>query len=265
MTRFGVMKHLQGARGGGPGDHAAARPREAPLPQPRPDPAHPRPLGEQVRRALGGGAQRAQDRTGGGLMRRPYTVIDGTERCRVRDLHQDDAGAALGGDHRPEMRAQVQLRGRDRLRLDARLAATSAGAPGVGSRSPRARTSRSTRRAGSCRRFTALWSDEVKAEGDLAGDLGDRAGRRLLPADASPTTSCRGRQQRALRRLADDPLRPQDAARDRRAARHARARCATPARAASSAVEAEPEPVERPQPEPAPARRCGRRRRAGCG
>ena len=31
--------------------------------------------------------------------------------------------------------------------------------------------------------MTALWSDDVAAEGDVAGDLGDRAGRRLVPAD----------------------------------------------------------------------------------
>ena len=37
-----------------------ARPREGSLPQPRPDPAHPRPLGEQVRRAVGLRADRSQ-------------------------------------------------------------------------------------------------------------------------------------------------------------------------------------------------------------
>ena len=57
---------------------------------------------------------------------------------------------------------------------------------------------------------------------DLAGHLGDRAGRRFLPADRHPRSAARGRQQRALRRLADDPLRPEDAARDRRDADDAR-------------------------------------------
>ena len=70
--------------------------------------------------------------------------------------------------------------------------------------------------------FTALWSDDVKSAGDLAGHLGDRAGRRLVPADGHARPAARGRQRRALRRLADDPLRPQDAARDGRAARDAR-------------------------------------------
>ena len=40
-----------------------------------------------------------------------------------------------------------------------------AGSPTAPGRSARARTSRSTRPAGSCRRMVALWSDEVKAEG----------------------------------------------------------------------------------------------------
>ena len=61
-----------------------------------------------------------------------------------------------------------------------------------------------------------------EARGDLAGHLGDRAGRRFLPADRHPRPAARGRQQRALRRLADDPLRPEDAAGDRRAAHDAR-------------------------------------------
>src|SRR5690349_13438128 len=55
----------EGARGGGTGDDAEARPRKAALPQPRPDQAHPRQVGGQVRGALGLGAQWAEARTGG--------------------------------------------------------------------------------------------------------------------------------------------------------------------------------------------------------
>jgi hypothetical protein len=97
MTRFGVMKHLQGARGGRPGRHPPARPREAPLPEPGPDPARPRPVGEQVRRALGrlrSATSRADWRTHG---------------KGVRDLHQDHPGAALAGDHRPEIRSKYNF------------------------------------------------------------------------------------------------------------------------------------------------------------
>ena len=53
MTRFGVMKHLKQLEEAGPRRDQAARPGEAPLPEPGPDPARPRPVGEQVRRALG--------------------------------------------------------------------------------------------------------------------------------------------------------------------------------------------------------------------
>ena len=62
--------------------------------------------------------------------------------------------------------------------------------------------------------------------GDLAGDLGDRAGRQFMPADGHPRSAARGRQQPALRRLADAALRPQDAARDRRDCSPRRDRCA---------------------------------------
>ena len=69
--------------------------------------------------------------------------------------------------------------------------------------------------------FRALWSDDVKREGHVAGHLGDRADRRLLPPDRDPRPAPRGGQQRALRRLADGAVGPQDAAGDRRAAHHA--------------------------------------------
>ena len=65
MTRFGVMKHLKVLEEAGVVTTRTPGPREAALPQPRPDPARPRPVGEQVRRALGGDAQRAQDLSGG--------------------------------------------------------------------------------------------------------------------------------------------------------------------------------------------------------
>ena len=59
MTRYGVMKHLRVLEEAQPRDNQEARAREAPLPEPRPDPARPRQVGEQVRGALGGHAQRA--------------------------------------------------------------------------------------------------------------------------------------------------------------------------------------------------------------
>src|SRR3954462_7400151 len=72
MTRFGVMKHLKVLEEAGlgvgqrRGREQARWPREAALPEPRPDQARPRPVGEQVRRAMGGDAQRAQAHTRGG-------------------------------------------------------------------------------------------------------------------------------------------------------------------------------------------------------
>src|ERR1700750_361681 len=78
MTRFGVMKHLKvleeaglvGTRRRGRGEPEFREPgppgaREAAFPEPGPDPARPRPVGEQIRRALGRRAQRAQDENRG--------------------------------------------------------------------------------------------------------------------------------------------------------------------------------------------------------
>ena len=76
--------------------------------------------------------------------------------------------------------------------------------------------------------FNALWSDDVKAAGTSRvtweiEPVGDSC-RLTVTHDQLPD----GRQRRALRRLADDPLRPEDAAGDRRDARPRPARCATP-------------------------------------
>ena len=49
----------------------------------------------------------------------------------------------------------------------------------------------------------------------LPGDLGDRGGRRLVPADRHPRPAPRRRPAGALRRLADDLVRPEDLAGDR--------------------------------------------------
>src|SRR5206468_3686761 len=98
----------EAARGGGTGGHPPARPREAPLPEPRPDPTRPRPVGEQIRRALGLRADRAQAPTGG------------TDGEGFRDLHQDHARTPLGGDHRSRDPEQIQLRRSSHRRVEAR-------------------------------------------------------------------------------------------------------------------------------------------------
>ena len=70
--------------------------------------------------------------------------------------------------------------------------------------------------------FNALWSDEIKAQGTTRvtweiEPVGDSC-RLTVVHDQLPES----RERRAVRRLADDPLRPQDAAGDRREADHAR-------------------------------------------
>src|SRR5262249_51876516 len=68
-------------RGRRPRRHAPRRAGEAPLPESRPDPADPRPVDRQVRRAPGVGALRAQDTTGGTSM--TTTVAQTTQVYQV--------------------------------------------------------------------------------------------------------------------------------------------------------------------------------------
>ena len=66
----------------------------------------------------------------------------------------------------PEIRSKYNFGARVDVRLDARARASRwAHRDAPGRCSARARSSRSTRRAGSCRRMVALWSDDVKGEG----------------------------------------------------------------------------------------------------
>ncbi len=82
----------------------------------------------------------------------------------VRDLHQDDAGAPLGGDHRQRDAADLQLRRRGQLRLDARIALRGAH-PGAGIAISEGENLEVDPPRRLVQSFDALWSDEVKAEG----------------------------------------------------------------------------------------------------
>ena len=118
----------------------------------------------------------------------------------------------------PEHAREVQLRRRRRVRLDAPAPSYTAGVPGVVDIAAGENLEVDPPRR-LVQSFTALWSDEVKAEGTSRvtweiEPVGDSC-RLTVIHDQLP----RGRQRRALRRLADDPLGPQDAARDRRGAR----------------------------------------------
>src|SRR3954471_3328517 len=90
----------QGARGGRARRHEAPRPREAAFSQRRPDPAHPRPLGEQVRRADGRRPQPAQarPRTGVRTMEKVYEIYIKTTPERLWEAITD-----------PEIRAKYNF------------------------------------------------------------------------------------------------------------------------------------------------------------
>src|SRR5258708_3242742 len=193
----------QGAGGGRARHHETSWSREASLPEPRPDQARPRPLGEPLCRALGGDAHGAEEDDRGA-----------DNGKGVRDLHQDDPGAPLAGAHRSAAAKPLHLRRRCSVRLDAGLelrGGASWGRPDDVRREPRGRPAPPA-------------PPELRGEmergrrggGHVGGDLGDRARRRLLPAAGDPRSAPRGRERRALRRLADDPLGPEDAAGDRR-------------------------------------------------
>jgi hypothetical protein len=68
--------------------------------------------------------------------------------------------------------------------------------------------------------------------------VGDRTGLRLVPAHAHARPAASGRERPALRRLADDPLRPEDLAGDGRAASRPPARSCGSAESGSSRARA---------------------------
>ena len=76
--------------------------------------------------------------------------------------------------------------------------------------------------------FRALWSDDVKAEGTsrVTWEIEPVQDSCRLTVDARQLA--RGCELRTLRRLADDSLGPENAARDRRIAHHARGPFGTP-------------------------------------
>ena len=152
MTRFGVMKHLRVLEEAGLVVTRTARPREAALPEPRPDPARPRPVGEQVRRALGRGAQRAQDDMEEGRMEKVFEIYIKTTPERLWEAITD-----------PEHAAKYNFGVGRGVGLDARLAYRRC------TRRPAAIAEGENLEVDPPRRlvqsFNALWGDDVKAEG----------------------------------------------------------------------------------------------------
>ena len=227
MTRFGVMKHLKVLEEAGL-VVARKRGREK-LHFLNPVPIrliHDRWVSKYAE-PWASRAHRAQDPTGGHAMTTDVTTVSfarGTAPVAghrsVRDLHQGHPGTHLGGDHRPRAAREVQLRGADAVGLGDRV-----DVPRGRARRLRHRRGREPRRRATPAARPVL-QRPVERRGQGAGNhpghLGDRAGGRLLPADGRARPAPGQRERRAVRRLADDPLRPEDAAGDRRAAHHTR-------------------------------------------
>ena len=208
MTRFGVMKHLKLLEEAGLVVDPAARAREAALPQCRPDPARPRPLGEQIHRALGRRAERSQTRIGGQTMEKIFEIYIKTTPERLWQAITDtemrrkyNFGAVVTSDWTPGSRYQGV--GGEATIFEGRESGGRSAAP-TRPELPRA-MGRGRESEGTSR---VTW--EIEPIGDSC----------LLKGH--PRSTARGRQQSALRRLADGPLRTQDAAGDRRDSDHAR-------------------------------------------
>ena len=131
-------------------------------------------------------------------------------------------GAALAGDHRSGDPGTLPVRCAHRVGTGRPGRATTSPMPEGLARSSRARTSRSTRRDGLCSPSPAVWDDDIAAEGTSRVTWEIRTGRRLMPVHRHPRPAARGRRRAPLRRLADDPVRAQDLARDRSRTDHPR-------------------------------------------
>ena len=182
MTRFGVMKHLRVLEEAGLVVDEAARAREAALPEPGPDQARPRPLGEQVRGAVGGDAHRPQAATGGG--RRWKRCSRSTSRRRRSACGRRSPTRSCA--RRTSFGVDVELG------LDARLALR--GRPPGGERAHRrGREPRGRPAAPARAELQRALERRRQGRGHLAGDLGDRAGRRLVQARRDARPAARGR------------------------------------------------------------------------
>ena len=225
MTRFGVMKHLRVLEEAGL-VVTRKRGREK-LHFLNPVPIrliHDRWVSKYAR-ALGRRARRAQDPTGGMTMTGTSSTVSFAEGTApigdtaVFEIYIKTTPERLWeAITDPEQRAKYSFGVATTLGLERPGSSYEAGVPGVVDIAAGENLVVDPPRL-LVQSFTALWSDDVKAIGATRVTWEIEPVGRLVPADRDPRPAPRGRQRRALRRLADDPLRPEDAARDRRAAR----------------------------------------------
>ncbi len=150
----------------------------------------------------------------------PYTVIDGRGAMSVFEIYIKTTPERLWeAITDPELRAKysfgVGTESEWTAGLRLRVRSSGSGDPDRNRRDPRDRPAEA---AGA--ELHRVVERRGEGRGTVEGHVGDRAGRHLLPAQGYPRRALRRRQQRALRRLADDPVRPQDVPGDGRPARH---------------------------------------------
>ena len=142
LTRVGIAKHLRLLEEAGLVVDQTPGPGEAALPEPRPDPAGPRPLGQQVHRALGRRPDRPESGTGAG---------HGED---LRDLHPHHARNACGRRSPIRRFGPSTTSGSRSSRLGPPVPPTRWCIRPRTGRSPRGRTSSSSHRTGWCRPCT---------------------------------------------------------------------------------------------------------------
>ena len=167
MTRFGVMKHLKVLEEAGLVVTEAARPREAALPEPRPDPARPRQMGEQVRRPRVAALSELKHRLEK-TMEKVYEIYIKTTPERLWEAITE-----------PELRAKYNFG----VRVNSDWTPGSS-YQGISPAAPAPLMEGENLDVDPPRRlvqsFTALWSDEVRSEG-ASGSPG-RSSRSATPA-----------------------------------------------------------------------------------
>ena len=155
--------------------------------------------------------------------REPWEVVDGRAMAAFEIYIKTTPERLWEAIVDPELRSKPPTSGSGSpltgLRLRVRFSP-------AGSRSPPARTWRPRLPPRARADLPGALERQRQGRRDLAGDLGDRAGRRFLPAFWSPTTSCPRAPTANSSAAGGSSLRSEDPAGDGRAVRR-RARCAT--------------------------------------
>ena len=189
MTRFGVMKHLGRAGGGGPRDDPARSAARSATSSTRCRSASSTTAGSASSPSRSSGRCR--------LMKRTLEAPMDTDRPRLRRLHQGGARAGLARDHRRRRHRPLLLRHARRLDLGGRAHRSPTPIPDGSRRGRRRWSSRSSRAGAVVMAFHAALGPRDRGRGPGPDDLGGRGRRRRRPeADGDDARSSPARGSR---------------------------------------------------------------------